>query len=104
MEFFILMISVPLFLLVVLLLSVTVLANYSGREPAQLHLNEEVIESGKPQGESGLRMALSDKITHRPQPELPYASRAGRACRPGRSLPGQSPAARNRWPGRCEIK
>ena len=57
MEFFILIISVPLFLLVVLLLSVTVLANYSGREPAQmhlneqLHLNEEVIEQGKPQGE-----------------------------------------------------
>jgi len=51
MEFFIVMISVPLFLLVVLLLSVTVLAKYSGREPAQLHLNEEVIESGKPQGE-----------------------------------------------------
>ena len=35
MEFFILMISVPLFLLVVLLLSVFVLANYSGDEPAK---------------------------------------------------------------------
>ena len=34
MEFFILMISVPLFLLVVLLISVFVLANYSGNEPA----------------------------------------------------------------------
>jgi hypothetical protein len=34
MEFFILMISVPLFLLVVLLISVFVLANYSGDEPA----------------------------------------------------------------------
>ena len=35
MEFFILMISVPLFLLVVLLISVFVLANYSGNEPAK---------------------------------------------------------------------
>ena len=34
MEFFILIISVPLFLLVVLLISVFVLANYSGNEPA----------------------------------------------------------------------
>lgn len=51
MELFILMISVPLFLLIVLLLSVTVLAHYSGREPVQLHLNEEVIESGKSQRE-----------------------------------------------------
>jgi hypothetical protein len=35
MEFFILMISVPLFLIIVLLLSVFVLANYSGQEPAK---------------------------------------------------------------------
>ena len=35
MEFFILMISVPLFLIVVLLISVFVLANYSGNEPAK---------------------------------------------------------------------
>jgi hypothetical protein len=35
MEFVILIISVPLFLIVVLLLSVFVLANYSGREPAK---------------------------------------------------------------------
>lgn len=35
MEFFILIISVPLFLIIVLLLSVFVLANYSGREPAK---------------------------------------------------------------------
>ena len=35
MEFFILIISVPLFLLVVLLISVFVLANYSGNEPAK---------------------------------------------------------------------
>ena len=35
MEFFILMISVPLFLLVVLLLSVFVLAKYPYREPAK---------------------------------------------------------------------
>ena len=35
MEFFILIISVPLVLIVVLLLSVFVLANYSGNEPAQ---------------------------------------------------------------------
>ncbi len=34
MEFFILIISVPLFLIVVLLISVFVLANYSGNEPA----------------------------------------------------------------------
>jgi hypothetical protein len=35
MEFFILIISVPLFLIVVLLISVFVLANYSGNEPAK---------------------------------------------------------------------
>ena len=35
MEFFIVIISVPLFLLVVLLISVFVLANYSGNEPAK---------------------------------------------------------------------
>ena len=35
MEFFILLISVPLFLIVVLLISVFVLANYSGNEPAK---------------------------------------------------------------------
>ena len=35
MELFILIISVPLFLLVVLLISVFVLANYSGNEPAK---------------------------------------------------------------------
>jgi len=35
MEFFILMISVPLFLIIVLLISVFVLANYSGNEPAK---------------------------------------------------------------------
>lgn len=35
MEFVILIISVPLFLIIVLLLSVFVLANYSGREPAK---------------------------------------------------------------------
>jgi hypothetical protein len=35
MEFFILIISVPLVLIVVLLISVFVLANYSGNEPAQ---------------------------------------------------------------------
>ena len=35
MEFFILMISVPLFLIVVLLISVFVLSNYSGNEPAK---------------------------------------------------------------------
>jgi hypothetical protein len=35
MEFFIIIISVPLFLLIVLLLSVFVLANYSGNEPAK---------------------------------------------------------------------
>jgi hypothetical protein len=35
MDFVILMISVPLFLLVVLLLSLFVLANYSGNEPVQ---------------------------------------------------------------------
>ena len=34
MELFILIISVPLFLIVVLLISVFVLANYSGNEPA----------------------------------------------------------------------
>ena len=41
MEFFILIISVPLFLLVVLLISVFVLANYSGNEPAKGSLTEE---------------------------------------------------------------
>jgi hypothetical protein len=35
MEFFILIISVPLFLIIVLLISVFVLANYSGNEPAK---------------------------------------------------------------------
>ncbi len=35
MEFVILIISVPLFLIIVLLLSVFVLANYSGNEPAK---------------------------------------------------------------------
>ncbi len=35
MELFILIISVPLFLIVVLLISVFVLANYSGNEPAK---------------------------------------------------------------------
>jgi flagellar basal body-associated protein FliL len=35
MELFILIISVPLFLIIVLLLSVFVLANYSGNEPAK---------------------------------------------------------------------
>jgi hypothetical protein len=35
MEFFILIISVPLFLIIVLLLSVFVLANYSSHEPAK---------------------------------------------------------------------
>jgi hypothetical protein len=35
MEYFIIIISVPLFLLIVLLLSVFVLANYSGNEPAK---------------------------------------------------------------------
>ena len=35
MEFFILIISVPLFLIVVLLISVFVLANYSGNEPVK---------------------------------------------------------------------
>jgi hypothetical protein len=35
MELFILMISVPMFLIIVLLLSVFVLANYSGNEPAK---------------------------------------------------------------------
>ncbi len=35
MEFFILIISVPLFLIVVLLISVFVLANYSGNEPTK---------------------------------------------------------------------
>jgi hypothetical protein len=49
MEFFILMISVPLFLLVVLLLSVFVLANYSGNEPVKSAPTEtkvpETIES-----------------------------------------------------------
>ena len=36
MELFILIISVPLFLIIVLLLSVFVLANYSGNEPAEV--------------------------------------------------------------------
>ena len=40
MEFFILMISVPLFLLVVLLLSVFVLAKYPNREPTKESLAE----------------------------------------------------------------
>ncbi len=40
MEFFILIISVPLFLIIVLLLSVFVLANYSGTEPAKASLAE----------------------------------------------------------------
>jgi hypothetical protein len=35
MELFILIISVPLFLIVVLLIAVFVLANYSGNEPAK---------------------------------------------------------------------
>ena len=35
MEFFILMISVPLFLILVLLIAVFVLANYSGNEPVK---------------------------------------------------------------------
>ena len=35
MELFILIISVPLFLIIVLLLSVFVLANYSGNEPTK---------------------------------------------------------------------
>jgi hypothetical protein len=35
MEFIIIMISVPLFLIIVLLLSVFVLANYSGNEPTK---------------------------------------------------------------------
>ncbi len=35
MEFFILMISVPLFLIIVFLFAVFVLANYSGNEPAK---------------------------------------------------------------------
>ncbi|HYU71353.1 MAG TPA: hypothetical protein VEL31_01620 [Ktedonobacteraceae bacterium] len=35
MELFILIISVPLFLIVVLLISVFVLSNYSGNEPAK---------------------------------------------------------------------
>jgi hypothetical protein len=35
MDFFILIISVPLFLIIVLLISVFVLANYSGNEPAK---------------------------------------------------------------------
>ena len=35
MELFIVLISVPLFLIIVLLLSVFVLANYSGNEPAK---------------------------------------------------------------------
>jgi hypothetical protein len=35
MEFFILIISVPLFLIIVLLISLFVLANYAGNEPAK---------------------------------------------------------------------
>jgi hypothetical protein len=46
MEFFILLISVPLFLLVVLLLSVFVLANYSGNEPVKgVHIETKVPET-----------------------------------------------------------
>ena len=51
MEFFILMISVPLFLIVVLLISVFVLANYSGNEPAK----------GSPTEDSPTGVAAADK-------------------------------------------
>ena len=40
MEFFILMISVPLLLIIVFLFAVFVLANYSGNEPAKSAPNE----------------------------------------------------------------
>ena len=53
MEFFILMISVPLFLLVVLLISVFVLANYSGNEPAKA-APAEVKAPGTTEGEDNV--------------------------------------------------
>jgi hypothetical protein len=53
MELFILIISVPLFLIIVLLLSVFVLANYSGNEPAKA-APAEVKASGITEGEDNV--------------------------------------------------
>ena len=54
MEFFILMISVPLFLIVVLLISVFVLANYSGNEPANdSHTKDSPTEVKAPETTEG---------------------------------------------------
>jgi hypothetical protein len=50
MEFFILMISVPLFLIVVLLLSVFVLANYPKHEQAK-EVPAEMRDTGTTEGE-----------------------------------------------------
>lgn len=53
MELFILIISVPLFLIIVLLLSVFVLANYSGDEPAKA-APAEVKSPGITEGEDNV--------------------------------------------------
>src|SRR5712692_3419244 len=49
-------------------------------------------------------LGLTSALRSQPEQGLPCSICAERACRRGRLLRGQSPVARNKKPGRCEIK